>query len=296
MEIFHSLEEFFQTEYRTSLALGFFDGVHIGHRSVIRSAVTEKGELKSAVLTFSCGSILPMKRQALLNSDRQKSRLIETLGVDILICADFEELRGLSGEDFVSSVLREKLRAKKVFCGENYRFGKGASCGTEELRSYSEKHGIEVVVCSPVYDGGQPVSSTRVRRLIEEGAIEEANRLLSYPFEIEGVIERGNHIGSMLGFPTVNIPLMTNAVVPRFGVYESEIIIGGRPYRGATNIGVHPTVKEKSSPLCETFILDFDGEELYETEIRCRLIRFIRTEKKFKEQIHNDIKSISRSK
>lgn len=304
MRIFHSTAEYADSGMGASaVALGFFDGVHAGHRRVIERCVKDSGKCASVVLTFreSPAAALKKGKPRLLSQNSEKARLLGELGVDAVIFADFESMMALSAEAFVEEILARQLGARAVFCGYNYRFGRGGAGDTDTLCALCGEHGIAVAVCEPVSIDGEGVSSTRIRDCVESGEIERANRMLGRELSIGGSIGRGNHIGSALGFPTVNIPIPADAVVPRFGVYQSRILIDGRKYRGATNIGVHPTVGENDAPLCETFILGYDGGELYGREAECRLVRFVRPERRFgsveelKEQVKRDIESIDQA-
>lgn len=303
MKVFHSLDEFEKTGYITSAALGFFDGVHLGHRAVIESAVREKSGLCSVVLTFSQppSKTITGKPPSLLTTNEEKSAIFAALGVDAVIFADFAVLKEMSAKDFVDIVLARQLRAQKVFCGFNYHFGSGGKGDTAQLCSLCAQNKIEAKIIDSACRKGEAISSTRIRACLTQGNIKEANEMLCRSYSLSGTVSAGNHIGSTLGFPTVNFPIDPAAVVPRFGVYASEILIDGNVYTGATNIGVHPTVKENASPLCETFLLDFEGGDLYNRRITCRLTDFIRPEKRFSSleelqaQIQQDIRTISRA-
>ena len=303
MKIFYDLDEFAKTGYHTSVALGFFDGVHLGHMAVIESAVKQKEDALAAVMTFSQppAFVLTGRSPALLSTNEQKARLFELIGADVVIFADFAALKHLSAEDFVGGILKKKLKAEKVFCGFNYHFGACGKADSNDLARLCREHGIKAQACQPVLSRGEPVSSSRIRERIVCGDMKEAAALLGRPFSIEGEIRRGNHIGTALGYPTLNLPLDDDSVLPLFGVYESKVTIRGRSYRGATNIGVHPTVKQSSAPLCETFLLGFEEQPLYGEKVVCELVRFIRAERKFssleelKNQVKNDIETISRT-
>ena len=291
MKIYRSTTEYHDAAGSPcAVALGFFDGVHLGHRQVIERCVNSP--YPSVVLTFPQSPAAVLRRSAppLLCDNREKSRLIASLGADALVFEDLADIMTLTPDAFARQILVEKLRAKLVCCGYNYRFGKGGAGDTDALIRLGEKYGFEVAVCEAVTCEGGVVSSTRIRSLIESGEIESADRLLSRPLSICGTVDRGNRIGSHLGYPTVNIPLTRECIVPRYGVYASRIIIDGELYHGITNIGVHPTVGANPAPLCETFILDFDGE-LYGKEARCELLSFIRPEQHFStlEELKNQI-------
>lgn len=301
MRIYQSIDEFASTEYEsTQVALGFFDGVHLGHRAVLEQCA-HKGS-PGVALTFreSPGAALGKAAKPLLTDNEQKAALMEALGIDAVIFADFLSIRDMSAQAFVRKVLKEKLRAQKVYCGYNYRFGKGGAGDAETLKALCREQDIDVQMTDAVYVDDEAVSSTKIRELLRQGDIEKANRMLGYRYAVSGAVGSGNHIGSALGFPTVNLPIRKELVVPRYGVYASRIVIDGREYKGATNIGVHPTVKRQKTPLCETFIIDYEGGELYGEYARCEPAAFIRDERTFRDieelrkQVTEDIKAIRR--
>lgn len=298
----YSLEEYQADPNGACVALGFFDGVHVGHRAVIAAAA--EGARQTAapcvVLTFreSPAKALDRPVPLLLTANDRKKRLMEEAGADAVIFADFSALKELSPDDFVKNILRDRLGAKLVCCGFNYRFGRHGAGDTETLRRLCFAQGIAVRLIPPVVCDGETASSSRIRELIAAGDIARANQMLGCRYAIEGSVGSGNRIGSSMGFPTVNIPLPEGIAAPRFGVYASQIVIGGVRYRGATNIGVHPTVGANEVPLCETFLLDFDGGDLYGKNAVCELTAFIRPEKRFgsvgelTEQVRQDCQTI----
>ena len=297
MRIYHGIDGY-EAGGRLSVALGFFDGVHEGHREVIRRC-TEQGT-RVAVLTFeqSPASVLGGEAPPALTDNERKAELIAQLGVDELIFADFSAVRDLSAEAFVKTILREKLGAEAVSCGYNYRFGKNGSGDTQALRRLCELEGIRTYIAEPVDIGGRAVSSTAIRKMLSGGDIEGANKMLGWRYSVSGAVGGGNRVGRTLGFPTVNLPIGEGMCVPRYGVYASRLIIDGKEYRGATNIGVHPTVMEAQRPVCETFILDYEGEGLYGEQAVCELTAFIRPERRFDSpeeltaQIEKDVNEI----
>ena len=293
MQIFDTLKK---TEYSTSVALGFFDGVHLGHQDVIKTAVQSAGEnCKSAVLTFkeSPSATLGKEKKPMLNTNGEKLKLFESLGVDAVYCIDFEEIRHLSAEDFVKKVLCDTLNAEFVSVGFNYHFGKGGTATADDLTLMCEELSIRSQKRMPVKYNNEAISSTRIRECIANGEIENANTMLGYDFAINVTVKSGNHIGSKISSPTINQPLSNALVIPRFGVYASVVTIGEQSYMGATNIGVHPTVG-KTNPVCETHLLDFSGGDLYGEKVATKLLHFIRPEQKFesldelKKQIEKD--------
>lgn len=293
MQIF---DTFKKTEYKTSIALGFFDGVHLGHQDVIKRAVENTNEhCKSVVLTFkeSPSATLNKAQKPMLNTNEEKLELFKSLGVDLVYCIDFEEIRHLSAREFVKIVLCDTLNAEFASVGFNYHFGKGGTATAEDLTTMCKEFSIKSQMCQPVNYKGKAVSSTRIRECIQNGEIEDANAMLGYEFAISGEIKSGNHIGTKISSPTINQPLNPHIITPKFGVYASSVTIAGRTYIGATNIGVHPTVG-KCTPVCETHLLDFSGGDLYSQNATTKLLHFIRPEQKFSSlcelqtQIEND--------
>lgn len=267
-----------------AVALGIFDGVHLGHRAVISRAtgveLPDRRRAVSTVFTFTQPPwALPKDCAWELIADRQKQTVLEGLGVEELIRADFEALRDMTPADFVRGLLHETLGARRVCCGFNYHFGRGGRGDAALLEELCAPLGIEVVVVPPVLVGGEPVSATRIRRLIEDGRVEEAGRLLGRPFTIDFPVVGGQKLGRLLGAPTINQPLPDHFVRPRFGVYASSVEAEGRVTHGVTNIGVRPTVGAEG-PLAETWIADYSGD-LYGRRVPVSLVRFLRPERKF---------------
>ncbi|MDD3693077.1 MAG: riboflavin biosynthesis protein RibF [Oscillospiraceae bacterium] len=267
-----------------AVALGIFDGVHIGHRAVILNAVgveLKNGEyIAPSVLTFcQSPSELPKDGARELLTLNQKTAALATLGVEEWIQADFEQLREFSPERFVNEILHHVLDARRVCCGFNYRFGKDASGNADTLKELCRPLGIEVVVANPVLVDDEPVSASRIRRLVENGEMEKAARLMGRPFTLDLEVVCGQRLGRLLGSPTLNQPMPQNFVHPRFGVYISSIEVDGRVMHGVTNIGIRPTVGS-NTPLAETWIADYDGD-LYGRRVPVSLIKFLRSEKKF---------------
>lgn len=297
MQIFDTLKP---TKYYTSVALGFFDGVHKGHRDVITTAVNASSDVcKATVLTFkdSPAYILSGNKKQLLTTNEEKFNLFEKLGVEYVFCIDFNEVCSMTANDFVKEVLYDTLNAKFVIAGFNYHFGKGGNADADDLIAMCHKLKIDSCKRKPVEYQNEPISSTRIRQCITNGQIEDANAMLSYNFSVTSKITSGNHIGTTIKTPTINQPLNTGIVTPKFGVYASRVVIDDRVYLGATNIGTHPTVGD-SEPLCETHLLNFESGNLYSRDVKTELLRFIRPEKKFdslvqlKQQIQKDINDI----
>ncbi|MCH5297317.1 MAG: riboflavin biosynthesis protein RibF [Ruminococcus sp.] len=272
-------------EYQhTAVALGFFDGLHIGHRSVISLAVQEKKNgLLPVCFTFSQNPkniILGTPENALM-TDHDKEKMLEQLRIEHMIEADFLSIKDMTATNFFEEILVGRLKAKKIFCGFNYHFGKNGEGNSEMLLKLCKRNNIELVVVPPAKAQGQVVSSSLIRSLIQNGDINYANKLLCSRFGFSSTIEFGKQLGRKIGTPTINQPLCKKLVVPKYGVYVSAITLeNGDIYCGVTNIGIKPTVGG-TVPLCESWMPQYDGGEIYGQTADVRLIDFLRDEKKF---------------
>lgn len=268
--------------YKTAVALGFFDGVHIGHMSLInRIKELEAEGLKSCVYTFDKHpSEIFGRGVALICSFEEKIRLLEAAGVNTVYVQKTDEpFLSLSPEEFVKTVLIEKLSAAHVVAGENFTFGKNKSGNADMLKKLCAENGIKCTIMPCKMVGETVVSSTEIRKMIAEGNIRKANKFLGRKYGYSGTVKPGTHIGVKLGFPTANIVPGERNVMPPNGVYASQAVIDGKTYKAITNIGIAPTF-DKTKKLIETNILDFDSD-IYDKEICIYLTNMIRTEKKF---------------
>ena len=266
----------------SAVALGNFDGVHLGHRKVISLAARgkERGLIPSA-LTFAENPLADLGGApgGRLLPAEEKIRLLGELGIERLYILRFREIRDLSAGEFVDRVLSGVLHAKEACCGFNFTFGRGGTADSQALSALCAERGIQVLVAGAVLVDGTPVSSTRIRGLIENGRVDEAARLLGRPFGYRSAVLRGRRLGHALGTPTVNQALPQGFVVPRFGVYASGMTAGGRDYIGVTNAGVKPTVGS-DAPGLETWMPDYRGGDLYGRTLSVRLFKFLRPERR----------------
>lgn len=280
MEVFYTLEP---SAGESAVALGNFDGIHIGHRRVISLAVraADRG-LIPTVLTFAENPLADLggKPGGRLLPEEEKIRLIESLGVRRLYILRFREIKDLSAAEFVDRVLVGTLRAKEACCGFNFTFGRGGKADSRALCGLCAARGVGVSVAPAVLTDGAPVSSTRIRKLIEAGRVDEAARMLGGPFGYRSPVLRGRRLGHRLGTPTANQALPAGFVVPKFGVYASSVEIEGRTYFGVTNVGVKPTVGAEAPDL-ETWMPDYRGGDLYGRVVAVRLLKFLRPERRF---------------
>lgn len=282
---------------KTAVALGIFDGVHCGHRKIIkRTAGYLDNRLIPAVFTFNVESIGVKrgKEYEYIYNDGQKCEILQRLGTKYIYSPDIKEICNMNGEDFARKILADKLNAKAVVCGENFRFGKDALCGAKELKQFGEKFGFEVSICKIEKKYNSEISSEIIRNLLKNGDISAANELLWEAYYINSEVVTGNKLGRTLNFPTINQLFSKNQLVPKKGVYQTFTVIDGKCYNSVTNIGVKPTIEKNISPLAETHILDYNGD-LYGRNIEVRFLYFVRNEKKFgsveelKKQVDADI-------
>ena len=293
----------FKFEEPFSVVLGCFDGVHEGHRQVLRAGIDAAARLncQTAVLTFDkpVRAFFSPESVSLLSSNEEKMRILEELGISVCISLPLsKEVLSIDAKAFIEEIVIKKLRAAHVSCGYNYTFGKGAAGNASLLESLCAKHGIGVSVVPEYRIDGLTVSSSEIRALISNGDMKRASALLGYRYSISSVVVNGQHLARKLGFPTVNVLPDKDVLLPKSGVYLTRTSFDGKSYFGITNVGVRPTVDV--GLLCaETHIFDFDGD-VYGKRITTEFIEFIRPEKKFSSvesmaaQVRTDIETAKR--
>lgn len=290
---------------KTAVALGNFDGVHIGHQHLIDIVVSkgEEKDLKSSVLLFTNHTkevITGHRKSKMLTSNNQKKSLLESIGIDMIYSMDFnKEIMRLSPREFVEDILIGKLHAELVVVGFNYKFGHKAKGDTDCLKKLGDELGFEVIVVEPVYTEDIIISSTLIRDLLKEGKIRKANELLGRRYKMEGKVIVGNKRGKGLGFPTANLKLDESYLIPRFGVYKTITEVKGIEYLSLTNVGKNPTFDDEDISV-ESYILDFN-EDIYGEKINVSFLKFLREEMKFEkkadliEQMFEDVENIKKS-
>lgn len=286
---------------KTAVALGLFDGIHSGHRAVLSRAIEfgKKG-LAPAVFTFETETVTTKGNGQLdvILSRGLKKEFLSEMGMEYYCSPNFSEVKDMTAPDFVREIIAERMNAGAVVCGTDFRFGKGAYGGIKELKLLCSMLGIAVEIISPETVDGEVVSSTLIRSFIRGGEIARANKFLGYDFTLKLPVSHGNELGRKMNFPTINQYLPKGQLVPKFGVYASYTIIGGKTYGSVTNIGIKPTIGGESSPLAETNIFGFEGD-LYGKTARISLTDFLRPEKKFSgiEELSRQItEDVSRAK
>ena len=280
------------------VALGCFDGVHLGHASVISNAKleAERRGLPCCIWSFS----EPPKRYYapelvdILTPSETKHKLIENLGVDIYVSVEFDEkIASISPEDFFNNILLKNLKAACIVCGFDFTFGKGGKGNSDMLRKLCQANSIDFVSLLPVNINNQAVSSSIIRKLLADGRAEEAATLLGRPYSIKSKVVEGKRLGRDLGFPTINQKIDKGICLPLNGVYLTEVTFDDKSYYAITNIGTQPTVDGKEI-ISETNIFDF-SDDLYGKEVEVKFLKFIRGVRKFesieklKQQVHSDI-------
>lgn len=266
---------------RIVAALGLFDGVHLGHRSVLAKAVSLG---RCHAVTFAVDT-MPQKqgRQVqYIYDNEQKRRLLTACGAEAVFALPFGEICELDGLSFCEQILVEQLHVDAVVCGEDYRFGRDAACTHEDLRRFGQKLGFRVEIVPQVKNAqGQVISSSKIRFLLESGQIRAANQELGTAYTLLSNVLEGNRIGRTLGFPTANQELMPWQCIPRRGVYVSYASLNDIWVPAITNIGVRPTVSDgKAIPIAETHLLDWSGE-LEGRLLPVTLCHYLRPERKF---------------
>ncbi len=281
----------------TAVALGYFDGIHLGHKAVLGKTLemAEKMGLTPVVMLFDIhprklltGSVPPV-----LLSEERKRQLLKEMGFEVFDF-DFRRAMNYTAEEFEEKILVQELNAKVVVCGYDYHYGKCGKGSAETLMKNLEPKNIGVYALPPVFWGEEAVSSTKIRHLISEGEIEKANAMLGDYFTYDFTVERGDGIGHKMGFPTINQFFPEDFIIPKYGVYASRVKLDSKYYCAVTNVGVRPTVSGESLR-SETCIFDFEGD-LYGRNVEVSLLKFLREEKKFasldelKEAVNKDIK------
>lgn len=280
------------------LTMGNFDGLHLGHQSLLRQLCQEAKDLggTSVVLTFEphpLKILAPIRAPKLLLSHKDKMLLLQSKGVDVVIIQEFSpEFAMLEAEAFVRGYLVEGLKVHRIWVGKEFRFGRGRRGDVKTLTEFGRECGYEVKIIEPVLDEGQRISSTRIRALIEEGEVHQVSRFLGRCHFVSGRVVKGQQRGKALGFPTANISTR-NEVLPPDGVYATFFWIQGHRRPSVTSLGSNPTFGDGPRTL-ETYLFDFDGD-LYDQSIRLSFVKRIRQQEKFASpelliaQMHKDV-------
>lgn len=266
--------------------IGFFDGVHTGHRFLIRQLKewAKKTDTASAVITFSQHPRITLKSEfcpGLLTTTDEKIELLESQGIDYCFFLDFTpKIAGLTAEEFIRNILSEKLNVNYLLIGYDHRFGKNRTEGFEDYRQYGERYGIKVIQAEELSKKDHSVSSTFIRNKIRDKEMEAVAQLLSYPYSLKGKVVHGDHIGQKIGFPTANLRPEEDKIIPEIGIYAAWVYWKENRYPGMAYIGSRPTVTSEKEIRVEVHIIGFFGD-LYGQVIRLEFIKFLREDQRF---------------
>ena len=297
MQIITSLDKI-KLEMPSAVAIGKFDGIHLGHRQLLGEIVAKKQEgFQAVVFTFNPSpSVLFSKvREKELTSRDEKRQLFEALGIDVLVEFPLTyETAATPKEVFVEEILVQKLNAKYIVAGMDLSFGKNGEGNSAFLVEKSGQFGFQVEIIDKISYKGEIISSTLVRSAISEGNVKKARFMLGSPYFVQGIVQKGNQIGRTIGFPTVNITAGDDKLLPPNGVYKTEVIVEGRIFEAITNVGCKPTVTDSGQVFIESYLYNFT-ENIYGKKIEVHFLEFMRKEQKFsnieelKKQLQKDI-------
>ncbi len=301
LKIFHSINDFRSTK-KTILTLGTFDGVHIGHKKILKKVIqgTANEKYESLVLTFFPHPRMVLQEDSglkLLNTIDEKIDLLAEIGLENLVIHPFDEtFSRLTAEDFVKTILVDRFHIQKIIIGYDHRFGRNRTADIDDLIAFGKKYNFEVEQISVQEINEISVSSTKIRNALLEGNMTLANDYLGYAYFLTGTVVKGKQLGRTINFPTANLNIKENyKLIPQNGVYIVESTINQKTVFGMMNIGFNPTVKGQNQSI-EIHYFDFDAD-LYEQKIRVSILQRIRSEQKFesvdllKAQLEKDKKS-----
>ena len=284
MKIIENLKNYTEKTAKV-LSLGMFDGVHLGHVSIINQLkeIAQKYDLETAILTFwphPRKVFNPNDELQLLNTLEEKIALLEKAGIEVVFLQEFDEnFRNLTGEEFIEQILVEKLNVKHVIIGYDHVFGKNKSGNFDLLQQLSEKLGYDVAQLKAVKEGDFNISSTKIRNCLGNGNIIGANKMLGYHYSVSGKVVDGKKLGRTIGYPTANLEINELKLLPKKGAYIVEVYVKNKFYKGMLSIGTNPTVNGEKLTV-EVYILDFN-EDIYGEEITVKFRDFLHEEIKF---------------
>ncbi len=270
----------YESKCDTAVSLGYFDGVHIGHKFLIDTMAkyAQKNFLNKAIFTFTKSISLLHKGKDILNQE-QKVNEINKYDIDLFYSPDFLSFSQFTPREFFENIIVKAMRAKAVFCGSDFRFGKDRKGDVEILKTLCEEKGIHFEIVPTVKIDDEVVSSTLIRNALEIGDIKKANKLLGYNYYVDFTVVHGKKLGRTIGTPTINQIYPEFMCMPKRGVYNTIATVNGKVYPASTGISTRPTVKGDSIT-CETFILGFEGD-LYGQNIKVEFFDFSTEIKKY---------------
>ena len=289
----------FTTQQPTVLTIGTFDGVHLGHQKIVERVVTTARQegLLATVFTFFPHPRMVVQHDKglkLIHTLEEKKQLLQQLGVDLLVVQPFNEaFAQLTAEEFVSTILVQRLNVKKVIIGYDHRFGRNRTANIDDMRLFGKKYGFAVEEISVQEVDEVSVSSTKIREALNKGDVTTAEHYLGTPYSLTGRVVHGLKLGRTLGYPTANIQVTEDyKLIPKDGVYAVYSYIDGRKVYGMMSIGKNPTVEGKGASI-EVYFFDFNGD-LYDQKLTIEFVQYLREEQKFatidllKKQLQDD--------
>lgn len=267
------------------MALGFFDGIHVGHAALINMIKHRADETgaEPAVLTFDVhpDNLVLKKTVPLINSAEDRKHILKRcFGIDEVVVIHFNQrVMRMDWQAFLNEIIDE-MNLRWIVVGHDFRFGYKGLGTAAKLKEYCEERGVGCDIIPAVCRDGVIVSSTLIRRLIESGEMEKANEYLGHPHTLTDVVRSGYHLGTQMGTPTINMGFPQGIIIPRHGVYAAKAYIDGQEYMSVTNVGIRPTVSDSGNVNVESFLLDFRGN-LYGHQARIDFYKFLRPEHKF---------------
>ena len=268
------------------MAVGFFDGVHIGHAALLERAKQKALETgaRPAVLSFDTHPddlVFHQSIKLIGDSENRRDLIERCFGIEEVFFLRFDrDLMNMPWDQFIS-FSAEKFNIRCYIVGYDFTFGKDREGTAEKLKLYCQQNGLGCEIIDPVRLDGKVVSSTLIRSLIEQGNIQQANRFLGHPYCLSGIVHSGFHIGRQMEAPTINLSFPEGVTIPRHGVYATKVVLrDGREFMAATNVGIRPTVSKDNKVSAESFLLYFNGD-LYGIKVRVDFYSFLRQEKKF---------------
>ena len=298
MKTIHGIENFPASE-GSIVTIGTFDGVHLGHQQILKQLIdtSQQSKLKSVLLTFFPHPrmvLQPDISMRLIQTIEERERALTKTGLDYLVIHPFsEKFSRLSADDYVKQILVEKLNVRKVVVGYDHRFGRNRTASLEDMYNYADIYDFELIEIDAKKIKSTAVSSTKIRKAIDEGDIALANSYLGDPFTLEGVVVHGDKRGRELSYPTANIELQNkHKIIPKQGVYLIQSDLDNQVVYGMMNIGTKPTF-DTTNPSIEVHFFDWNGD-LYDQTLQVKLLKWVREEQKFdsveelQAQIHAD--------
>lgn len=268
--------------------IGFFDGVHLGHRYLIDQVkdVAQRLNFISTVISFDVHPLVVVRSDfepQLLNDVSEKVDRLSSTGIDETILLRFnQEMVGLTAKEFLQDILFHKMGIKTLIVGYDHRFGKDRACGFNDYVRFGEECGMEVIQAKSLQVGAVPISSSLIRKALADGELDNVNNLLGTPYTLTGIVVKGFQVGSSkLGYPTANIePLDEHKIIPKSGVYAAELSFDGKTYKGMLYIGSRPTLERENDYSIEINLFDFN-QDIYNKRVTLTFLKYFREDMKF---------------